>query len=75
MKLEIPWEKLDPATLRRMIEHLVMGEGTDYGHQAFTMDEKVGMVMNALRTGEALITWDQETESCFIRSRDNFSGA
>lgn len=64
----IPHTALDSETLDRVIESFVLREGTDYGHQDFTMADKIAMVRRQLKRGEACLTWDAELESCNIVS-------
>ncbi|MFT5683987.1 MAG: hypothetical protein ACI8RZ_004922 [Myxococcota bacterium] len=64
----IPHTALDNETLDRVIESFVLREGTDYGHQDFTMQDKIAKVRQQLKRGEACLTWDAELESCNIVS-------
>jgi uncharacterized protein YheU (UPF0270 family) len=64
--MEIPYDQLQPDTLRAVIEEFVTREGTDYGDQTFSLDQKVAHVMNQLRTKKAVVVWDATTESVDI---------
>lgn len=64
--MEIPWEKLDPDTLTRVIEEFVTREGTDYGNAELTLAQKVQQIHAALRQKRAVLVYDNETESCHI---------
>lgn len=68
--MEIPFEKLNPETLQRLIEAFVSREGTDYGAKDWTFEEKVAQVLQQIRSGKAKITFDPETESCNILPAD-----
>lgn len=61
--MHLPHDQLDPATLRRVVEELVTREGTDYGEQAWSLEEEVEQVIGQLRRGEAVLTWDEATET------------
>jgi uncharacterized protein YheU (UPF0270 family) len=62
----IPYTALDTETLDRVIESFVLREGTDYGHQDYSVRDKIAMVRRQLQRGEACLTWDAELESCNI---------
>ena len=64
--MEIPYQKLDPETLRGLIESFVLREGTDYGEQEYSLQDKVEQVHSHLKQGLAAIVFDEETESCSI---------
>ena len=59
----IPLEDLDAETLGSLVEAFVNREGTDYGAIERSLDAKVEDVLRQLRSGEALIVFDPETES------------
>ena len=71
--MEIPHTALAPDTLRNLVEEFVTREGTDYGAQVFSLDDKVRHVMRQLEQGRAVIVYDSETETCHIHQRDGFS--
>lgn len=64
--MDVPYTSLSEAALRGLIEEFVTREGTDYGHEDHSLEEKVRAVMNQLRRGEARITFDPETETCTL---------
>lgn len=65
--MEIPWQNLDPDTLRALIEEFVTRSGTDYGTNEISLETRVRQVQELLRTGKAKIVFDPETESCDIQ--------
>lgn len=68
--VEIPWERLSPDALQRVIELFVLREGTDYGRHEFSLDQKVSQVRRQLETGKAVLTYDPQLESCSIILKD-----
>ena len=56
-------DDLAPATLRAVIESFVLREGTDYGVEETSLDDKVEQVLIQLRRGLAHITFDPASES------------
>lgn len=66
MGVQIPPEQLSPETLRSLVEEFVTREGTDYGQVERNLAEKVEDVLRQLRSGEARILFDPETETTHI---------
>ena len=65
--MEIPHTALAPATLRNLVEEFVTREGTDYGSQVFSLDDKVRHVLRQLEQGSAVIVYDSSSETCHIQ--------
>jgi uncharacterized protein YheU (UPF0270 family) len=66
----IPYNELPAATLQALIEDFVTRDGTDYGQDEMSMSEKAGHLMALLKTGELLITYNEDTESCGLVTRE-----
>lgn len=49
-----------------VIESFVLREGTDYGHEEHSLEEKVAAVRAQLERGEAHIAYDPVSESVTI---------
>jgi uncharacterized protein YheU (UPF0270 family) len=62
--MEIPYTELSGDALRGVIEEFISREGTDYGHQEFSLNDKIAAVKRQLQTREIILTFDAETESC-----------
>ena len=62
----VPHTELAADVLRAVIESFVLREGTDYGVQEFTLDQKVAKVIRQLERGEAQIVFDPDSESIAI---------
>lgn len=71
----IPWQSLDPDTLRNVIEAFVLREGTDYGEQEKTLAEKTEDVLMQLKRGEVVLVWSELHETLNILSRNQFRQA
>ena len=67
--IEIPAGELPPETLRAVIEHFVLREGTDYGAQEATFERKIADVMRQLERREARILFDPASESVTLVPR------
>jgi len=61
--LEIPLERIDPDTLRSMIEEFVTREWSELADSGFTLDEKVEQVLRQLKDKRAKIVYDTTSES------------
>ena len=59
--MQIPHRELSVAALRGVVESFVLREGTDYGPQEFSFEEKIAAVMRQLDRGEAVIVFDPDT--------------
>ncbi|MCP1439310.1 uncharacterized protein YheU (UPF0270 family) [Erwinia persicina] len=62
----IPWKELDPDTLANLIEAFVLREGTDYGEQERSLEQKVNDVRRQLTNGEAVLVWSELHETVNI---------
>ncbi|HAG71875.1 MAG TPA: cytoplasmic protein [Gammaproteobacteria bacterium] len=69
--MEIPYKELATETLRAIIEDFVSREGTDYGHEDFSFETKISQVMKSLEVGKAIVTFDAESETCSISTKDD----
>lgn len=64
--MQIPWQQVDPETLTNLIEMFVLREGTDYGDEEKSLEEKVEDVRRQLRSGEAVLVWSELHETVNI---------
>jgi uncharacterized protein YheU (UPF0270 family) len=65
----VPYTELAPELLHAIVESFVLREGTDYGEKEVSLQDKVARVMAQLKSGEARILFDPESESVTIVSR------
>lgn len=59
-------DDLAPETLRAVVESFVLREGTDYGLEEVSLDDKVRQVLAQLHRGDAHIVFDPPTSSVTI---------
>ena len=64
--VEVPYTRLAPEVLRRLIEEFVTSEGTEYGSVEKTLNGKVADVMRQLERGQAVIRYDAEGQTVNI---------
>lgn len=67
--MEIPWQRLSDDVLISIIEEFVSREGTEYGSQDYSLEEKVAQVRLQLQRGVAVIDFDPDTETCHLITR------
>ncbi|MBD8163744.1 YheU family protein [Erwinia persicina] len=68
----IPWKELDTETLDNLIESFVLREGTDYGEQERSLQQKVEDVRRQLNSGDVVLVWSELHESVNIMPRGQF---
>jgi hypothetical protein len=64
--VELSVEDLSPEALRGIVEEFVTRDGTDYGAVERGVEEKIAQVIAQLRSGEARLVFDPETETANI---------
>ncbi|MBT3609745.1 MAG: YheU family protein [Gammaproteobacteria bacterium] len=61
-RITVPIDQLSEPALLGVLDAFILREGTDYGHQDYTLDEKRQRVMAMLRKGDAEICYYPENE-------------
>lgn len=69
--VKIPYDQLSPEALQGVIEEFVTRDGTDYGEIEVPLETKVYQILGQLKSGKAVIVFDQETETCNILKGDD----
>ena len=69
----IPLEKLDPNTLHNMLDAFITREGTDYGLEEQSLDTKREQLHQQLTRGELFVSFDTETESFTLVTKEQLS--
>lgn len=64
--MQIPWQQLSPDTVTAILEEFATREGTDYGHEQYTLAQKVAMLRRQLERGDVAISFDSQTETCSL---------
>jgi uncharacterized protein len=65
----VPYTELEPELLQAVVESFVLREGTDYGEKEVSFEAKIARVIQQLKSGEARILFDPESDSVTIVSR------
>ena len=66
----VPWDAVPADNLERLLEEFVTRDGTDYGEREIPLSTRVEQVRIALRHGDAVIWFDDVTESISILTRE-----
>ena len=61
--IDIPLERLNPDTVRKMIENFVTREWSELSDSRYSLDEKVDQVLQQLKDKRARIVYDATSES------------
>lgn len=69
----IPYQQLDKQTLNNLIEAFVLQEGTDYGEQEKTLEEKVADVHQALINEQVVIVFSELHETVNIMPKSELT--
>ncbi len=69
--IEIPATQLSSDILQAVIEEFITREGTDYGAEDYSLEQKVQQVKRQLDSGRAMIVYDPVTESCTLLLKDS----
>lgn len=59
----IPLDRINPDTLRKMVEEFVTRDWSEMADSGYTLDEKVDQVLQQLHDKRARIVYDGTTES------------
>jgi hypothetical protein len=64
--IEIPYERLDPETLRNLIQEFVTRDGADWGEVGGALEDKVGQVMQQLRRRKVKVVFELKSQTANI---------
>lgn len=64
--VEIPFERINPDTLRNIISEFVTREWEEGGDISHTLEQKIEQVLQQLRAKRAKVVFDATSETCNI---------
>lgn len=64
--IDVPYEQINPETLRNLIQEFVSRDGADWGDVGCSLEDKVDQVFRQLKTGKARVVFDLKTETANI---------
>ena len=62
----VPWDSIQPDTLRNLIAEFVTREWSDLSDAEVSLDTKVEQVLKQLRLGQAKVVFDLTAKTCNI---------
>ena len=66
----VPWQQIDADSLDNLLQEYVTRDGTDYGEREVSLDTKVMQVRERLKKGDAVVWFDEATETVNILPRE-----
>ena len=64
--VEVPYERLDPETLRNVLQEFVTRDGADWGEVDGTLEEKIDLVMQQLRNRKVKVVFEMKSQTVNI---------
>jgi uncharacterized protein YheU (UPF0270 family) len=64
--IDVPYDRINPETLRTMITEFVTREWSDLADSGFTVDDKIGQVLQQLRDKKVKVVFDLTSETANI---------
>jgi len=69
----VPLDRIDPDTLRKMVEEFVTRDWSELTDAGRTMDQKIEQVIQQLKDSQAKVVFDLTTETCNIIPLDRLN--
>ena len=70
MRVIIPWQELESATLNALLHDIVTRDGTDYGHTESSTDNKIQQAYQSLQKNTSVLLWDGQLESASLLNKE-----
>ena len=64
--VEVPYQQIDPETLRRMVQEFVSRDGADWGDAGCTLGDKVEQVLHQLQNRQVKVVFDLRSQTANI---------
>lgn len=65
----VPYTELQPETLQALIEEFITRDGSVQGHHDTPPEKQIAAVMAQLKSGDAVIEFDPDDETCTISTK------
>lgn len=69
----VPFEKLSEEALVGLIDEFILREGTDYGRNEYTLEDKHQHVRKQILSGKAVVVFDLNEQSASLIRREQLS--
>ena len=70
----IPWQQLSPQALDGIIEEFILREGTDYGEEEVSLEQKKQDLLTQLQAGTILVIYSELHETVTLKPASDFTG-
>lgn len=70
--IAVPIDALSQDAVQGVLEEFVNREGTDYGEQELTLQQKSSRLLQQWRRGEVVLVFDPESETTTFMSRSDW---
>ncbi len=72
--IEVPYDQIDPDTLRNMIEEFVSRDGADWDNAGCSLNDKVQQVLQQLKSKKVVVVFDHtsKTANLVASTQGNF---
>ena len=67
----VPHDRLEPDVLKALIEEFVTRNGAVHGHTETSTEQKVAAVLRQLKSGSAVIVFEEASETCTIMPKEH----
>ena len=71
--VEVPSARLDGSVLQALLEEFASRDGTDYGVQEQSLEQKTSQLRRQLESAELLILYDADSEEWDLVEREQAS--
>ena len=68
--VEVPLARLDKSVLHALLEEFASRDGTDYGLQEYTLEQKASQLRGQLESSDLVILYDTDSEEWDLVERD-----
>jgi hypothetical protein len=66
--VDVPYEQIDPGTLRNMIQEFVTRDGADWGDPGGALEDKIAQVLKQFKNKQVKVVFDLKSETANIVS-------
>lgn len=64
--VDVPFDRINPETVRKMVEEFVTREWSDLADSDYTFNDKIEQVMQQLKCNKIKVVFDLTSETCNI---------
>lgn len=67
--IEVPYQQIQPDTLRRLIEEFVTRDGADWAEAGCSLEDKVDQVLRQLKSNKVKVVFDLASQTANLIPR------